>query len=178
MFGNASLRRSALAHVTSPHSGLDQFLDYLQANARLAPMGWAGSVWFILHIAEECAGIRFQDVGAPLHFLRQMANAPPRQFGASGFSPAIVDDDHPARHYIAFVFVGFWLPTWLAVLVLYAWEVAGFVRYGGVWSPKDLVSGHLGIAHGRWLQRSAPVVLPGLAAQLAARTATDAYGKK
>ncbi len=148
-------------------SGIDSFLDYLQINARLAPPGWAGAVWFILRIGEDCAGIRLQDMSAPLRFLRQMASAPPLQFGVAGFSSAIVDDDNPVRHYIAFVFVGFWLPTWLAVLALYAWEIAGFVRYRGYWSSKDLLSGRLGIAHGRWLQRTAPVVLPGLAAQLA-----------
>jgi hypothetical protein len=57
----------------------------------------------------------------------------------------------------------------LSLLLLYVWEIAGFVRYGGVWSSQDLASGRLGIIHGRWLQRTAPVVLPGLAAQLAAR---------
>jgi hypothetical protein len=148
-------------------TGLDQFLDYLQIIATQAPPDWAGAVWFILRIGEDCAGIRLQDGATPLRFLRQMANAPPLQFGTSGFSPAIVDDDNPARHYVAFVFVGFWLPTFLAILVLYSWEMAGFVRYRGYWSPNDLASGRLGIAHGRWLQRTAPAVLPGLAAQLA-----------
>jgi hypothetical protein len=151
-------------------SGLDQFLDYLQAMAAQAPADWPGAVWFLLRISEECAGIYTQDMSNPMRFLRQMAGAPPLKFGKDGFSPAIVDDSHPARHYIAFVFVGFWLPTFLATLLLYAWEFAGFVRYKGHWSQRDIVSGQIGIRHGCWLRRTAPVVLPGLvAASLAGR---------
>lgn len=150
-------------------SGLDHFLAYLQEMATQAPAGWPGRLWFLLRISEDCAGIFTADLVHPLRFLRQMAGAPPLHFAASGFSPAIVDDLHPARHYIAFVFVGFWLPTFLAMIVLYAWEVAGFIRYRGFWSEKDVVSGKIGVAHGRWLRRTAPVVLPGLtAADLAA----------
>ena len=145
-------------------NGFDAFLAYLQKMAAQAPDGWPGSVWFLLRISEDCAGIRTQDVTNPLRFLRQMAVAPPLRFGADGFNPDVVDDAHPARHYIAFVFVGFWLPTLLAMLVLYAWEIAGFVRYAGYWSPKDVHSGQLGVVHGRWLRRTAPAVLPGLTA--------------
>lgn len=145
-------------------SGLDHFLDYLQQMAAQAPPGWAGAVWFILRISEDCAGIRLQDISTPLRFLRQMASVPPLQFGTSGFMPEIVDDDNPVRHYVAFVFVGFWLPTALAVLVLYAWEIAGFVRYRGYWSPNDVASGRRGIAHGHWLRRTAPASFPALAA--------------
>lgn len=153
-------------------SGFDQFNAYLQATARRAPEGWPGSVWYILRIAEDCAGICTQDVVRPFSFLRKMAGAPPLRFDVSGFSPKIVDDDNPARHYIAFVFVGFWLPEILAVPLLYAWELAGFVRYGGYWSPKDVVSGRIGNTHGRWLRRTSPAVLPALAAQaLASHTA-------
>lgn len=145
-------------------SSFNAFLAYLQETAAQAPAGWPGSVWFLLRIGEDCAGIRTQDVMNPLRFLRQMAGAPPRQFGADGFHPDFVDDVNPARHYIAFVFVGFWLPTFLAMLVLYAWEIAGFIRYGGYWSPYDVRSGQIGVLHGRWLRRTAPVVLPGLTA--------------
>lgn len=153
--------------------GFDAFLTYLHEMAAQAPAGWPGSVWFLLRIGEDCAGICTQDVTNPLRFLRQMAGAPPRQFGADGFAPDIIDDANPARHYIAFVFVGFWLPTLLAVAVLYAWEVAGFVRYGGYWSPMDLRSGRIGITHGRWLRRTAPAVLPGLTAGALAATKRD-----
>ncbi|MFN3332395.1 MAG: hypothetical protein ACK47M_07780 [Caldilinea sp.] len=145
-------------------SDFDAFLAYLQEMAAQAPSGWPGSVWFLLRISEDCAGIRMQEVMNLLRFLRQMAGAPPRQFGPDGFHPDLVDDLNPARHYIAFVFVGFWLPTFLAMLMLYAWEVAGFIRYRGYWSPKDVRSGQIGVLHGRWLRRTAPVVLPGLTA--------------
>jgi hypothetical protein len=160
----ATLRRCIGVGVLLMRTGLDHFLDYLQTTAAQAPPGWAGSVWFVLRVGEDCAGIHTQDVGAPLRFLRQMAGAPPRQFGTRGFAPKIVDDDNPARHYIAFVFVGFWLPTVLATLLLYLWEAAGFVRYGGHWSPRDVVNGRIGIGHGRWLRRTSPVVLPALVA--------------
>jgi len=146
------------------NNGFDEFLAYLQTMAAQAPAGWAGSVWFLLRIGEDCAGIYTQDSMNPPRFLRQMSGAPPRQFGTDGFSPDVVDDANPARHYIAFVFVGFWLPTPLALMTLYAWELAGFVRYVGHWSQKDVTSGRFGIAHGRWLRRTAPVVLPGLTA--------------
>ena len=164
MVGFAILRRCICVGVLLMRTGLDQFLDYLQAMAVQSPPGWAGSVWFVLRVGEDCAGIRTQDVGAPLRFLRQMAGAPPRQFGTSGFAPEIVDDDNPARHYIAFVFVGFWLPAVLATPLLYLWEVAGFVRYGGYWSPKDVVNGRIGIQHGCWLRRTSPALLPALVA--------------
>ncbi len=150
--------------MTVQRNGLDHFLDYLQEMAGQAPEGWPGLLWFLLRIGEDCAGIFTADIVRPVRFLRQMASAPPLHFDASGFSPALVDDRHPARHYIAFVFVGFWLPTILAMVVLYAWEIAGFVRYRGFWSEKDLASGQIGIAHGRWLRRTAPAVLPGLVA--------------
>jgi hypothetical protein len=150
--------------MTVTRSGLDRFLDYLQTMAAQAPPDWAGAVWFILRIGEDCAGIRLQDVATPRQFLRQMADAPPLQFGVTGFAPELVDDNNPARHYIAFVFVGFWLPTILAMLVLYVWEVAGFVRYSGYWSPNDVASGRIGISHGRWLRRMGPAVMSGLAA--------------
>lgn len=144
--------------------GFDAFLTYLQEMAAQAPAGWPGSVWFLLRIGEDCAGIYTRDIPNPLRFLRQMAGAPPQQFGTDGFHPDLVDDDNPARHYIAFVFVGFWLPTFWALGVLYAWEIAGFFRYGGDWSSKDVLSGRIGILHGRWLRCTGPAVLPGLTA--------------
>ncbi|MCB0022646.1 MAG: hypothetical protein KDD91_06395, partial [Caldilinea sp.] len=164
--GMATLRRFLSPTMPETTTGLDRFLAYLQAAAAQAPPGWPGSVWFMLRVGEDCAGIRTSDVARPYRFLRQMAVAPPVQFGATGFSPEFTDDGNPARHYIAFVFVGFWLPAPLAIAVLYAWEIAGFVRYGGYWSPRDVASGHLGIRHGRAVRSAGPTVLPGLAAAL------------
>ena len=99
-----------------------------------------------------------------MRFLRQMAGAPPLQFGVEGFRRDLVDDLNPARHYTAFVFTGYWLPRWAALLVLWLWEVAGFVRYRGEWSWPDVSSGQVGIRHGRLVARYGPTVLPGLMA--------------
>ncbi len=165
----ATLRRFIWIAMLETATGFERFLDYLQWMAAQAPAGWPGAVWFILRIGEDCAGICTRDMVRPVRFLRQMAAAPPVQFGATGFSPALTDDSNPARHYVAFVVVGFWLPIPLAVAVLYAWEVAGFVRYGGYWSPRDVASGQVGIRHGRAVRRLGPSVLPGLTAALVDR---------
>lgn len=165
--GMASLRHfHGSTSMPETQSSLEKFLAYLQTQASQAPSGWAGSVWFILRIGEDCAGICTSDILRPRRFLGQMAAAPPVPFGCTGFRPDLTDDLNPARHYIAFVFVGFWLPAPLAVAVLYAWEVAGWVRYGGSWSSKDVASGQLGIRHGQTVRSLGPTVLPGLAAGL------------
>ena len=145
-------------------SGLDAFLAYLSAQAQAAPAGFAGAAWFVLRVGEDCAYIRLQDMWRPLRFLAQMAGDPPLRFAVTGFDPALVDDFNPARHYIAFVFIGFWLPRLPALAVLYAWEVAGFLRYRFQWSQKDVRSGLIGLRHGAWVRQCGPVVLPGLAA--------------
>ena len=145
-------------------SGLDAFVAYLSAQAQAAPPGYAGAAWFVLRIGEDCAYIRLQDIWQPLRFLAQMAGNPPLRFPTTGFDPHLVDDHNPARHYIAFVFVGFWLPRLPALAVLYAWEIAGFLRYRLQWSQKDVRSGLLGLHHGAWVREYGPVVLPGLVA--------------
>ena len=147
-----------------PLAGFDAFVSYVSDQAAQAPSGWAGAAWFVLQVGQECAGIRLQDLGQPTRFLRQLAAASRLQFGVAGFAPALVDDENPARHYIAFVFVGFWLPPSLALAVLYAWEVAGFIRYRGQWSQRDVQAGSIGLRHGRWVATLGPAVLPGLIA--------------
>lgn len=117
---------------------------------------------FILEIGDAYAFIRLTDWRRPLQFLRQLAGEPPIRFGTTGFKRALVDDQNPARHYTAFVFVGYWLPTPLALLVLWAWEVLGFFRYGGKWSEGDMRSGRIGIGHGRQVRRHGPTVLADL----------------
>ncbi len=158
-------------------TGLDSFIEYVSSQAAVAPSGWAGAAWFILRVGEDCANIRLQDLSRPLRFLRQMAGVPPLRFSATRFRPDIVDDTLPARHYTAFLFVGFWLPKLAAVLVLYLWELAGFVRYGGYWSRRDIASGLLGIRHGALVGRYGPVVLPALIAadlvEIGARSGAD-----
>jgi hypothetical protein len=135
-------------------------------------------------LGEDFAFIRWADVRRPLRFLRQMEGAPPLQVGQAGFRRELVDDQHPARHYMAFVVMGYHLPWLLAVAVLWLWEVAGFVRYGGKWSQADMRSGYVGIRHGRAARQQGAGVLPGLMArdlttpealaELAARRAADA----
>lgn len=145
-------------------SGLDAFIAYLSAQAQVAPSGFAGAARFMLRVSEDCAYICLRDVWRPWRFLAQMAGNPPLRFATTGFDPHLVDDYNPARHYIAFVFIGFWLPRLLALAVLYAWEVAGFVRYGFQWSQKDMRSGLIGLRHGAWVRKYGPAVLPGLVA--------------
>ena len=149
--------------------GYAAFIEYVSERAAQAPAGWSGAAWFILCVGEECANIRLQDVGRPWRFLAQAASAPPVCFGPHGFAPHLVDDRLPARHYVAFVFVGFWLPYPLAWLTLYVWEIAGFLRYGFHWSAPDLRLGRIGIRHGALIRRYGPTILPALlAADLAA----------
>lgn len=114
---------------------------------------------FILEISDAYAFIRLQDWRHPRQFLKQMAGPPPVRFGTTGFKQTIVDDQNPARHYTAFVFVGYWLPTLLAVLVLWVWEILGFFRYRFRWSVRDIRCGYIGIRHGRQVRQHGPAML-------------------
>jgi len=149
--------------------GVRRLIDEISIYAGQAERGWQGSARFVLHISDLYAYIRPRDMGDPRRFLKQMAGAPPVQLGTEGFRPELVDDHNPARHYVALLFVGFWLPYPLALLVLYAWEVAGFVRYHGQWSQADVRCGLVGLQHGKLVRRYGPTALPALiAAELAA----------
>jgi hypothetical protein len=165
--------------------GVDGFIASVSAYASAAKAGWWGTVRFLLQIGEAYAYIRLQDLYNPLRFLKQLEGEPPVRFGTEGFNPAIIEpgDANPARHYTAFLFVGFWLPPILSVPVLYWWEVLGFFRYRFHWSDEDMRSGFYAIHHGGLVRRYGPTVLPGLIARdLAQRDAgcgiwdTDAYG--
>lgn len=145
--------------------GVQGFIQAVEKLAKEAPAGWRGTVTFILQMADAYAYIRLRDLAHPLRFLRQMAGRPPVQFGTEGFRPELVDDPNPARHYTAFVFVGFWLPYPLALAVLWLWEIAGFFRYRGHWSWPDLRNGRLGIRHGRMVRLAGPFILPTLIAR-------------
>lgn len=143
-------------------TGLDRFVEALETHARRAAPGLRGTIHCVHRMGEECAYICLRDLRRPSRFLRQMAGAPPVHFGVTGFDPRLVDDQHPVRHYVAFVVTGFWLPALAALLVLFAWEVLGFFRYGGEWSRQDLLSGMAGLRHGRAVRRHGPWVLPHL----------------
>ena len=157
-------------------SGVDAFIEAVSLQAGLVPDNAQGKVRFVLRIGEDYAFIRMRDVWRPRRFLGQMAGVPPIQFGTRGFDSAIVDDSNPARHYTAFVFVGFWLPGLLAILFLWAWEGLGFVRYRGLWSRQDIACGYVGIRHGRLVRRYGPHILPGLIAGDVAAPPSDETG--
>ena len=164
------MTNSIETNATSANSGVDAFIGDTCRLAAQADPNRAGTVRFVLNMGEDFAFIRLSDLWRPLRFLKQMASVPPVRFGTEGFRVEVVDDLNPARHYTAFVFVGFWLPTLLAICVLWLWEIAGFVRYKGHWSPGDIRSGNIGIRHGRLVHRYGPTVLPALiAAELAER---------
>lgn len=143
-------------------TGFDHFVQTVELYASQAPPGWAGTVRFVTRLGADFAHIQPRDVLRPLRFLRQMAGNPPVRFDVAGFRPDLVDDLNPARHYIAFLVVGFWLPSLLALGVLVLWEVAGFVRYRGLWSNDDVRSGLVGLRHGRHVRREGPWALPPL----------------
>lgn len=143
-------------------SGIAAFIADVKARTVMSRKTGQSTTQFILEIGDAYAFIQLQDWRTPLRFLKQMAGAPPIQFGTCGFKRSIVDDKNPARHYTAFVFVGYWLPTPLAFIVLWAWEMLGFVRYQGNWSQPDMRCGYLGIRHGRLVRQQGPGVLAGL----------------
>lgn len=152
----------------SPLGGMDAFLAAVQQAAAAVYARRLTPARALLHLGEDYAYIRLRDLARPVRFLRQMAGHPPIRLGRSGFRRSLVDDDNPARHYTAFLLIGYWLPFWAARLVLWAWEIAGFVRYGGAWSGADIACGMLGVRHGRWVRCYGMTVLPGLvAAELA-----------
>lgn len=129
---------------------------------------------FIRQSAERYANICLGDaLPRPLQFLRQMSGKPPVCFGTPGFRQSIVDDQEPARHYTAFVFIGYWLPTLLAIPFLWAWETLGFFRYGH-WSQPDIRSGLIGIRHGRTLRKAGYTQWPDLLKRDLAETTVDA----
>jgi hypothetical protein len=133
----------------------------------------AGKRRFILWIGERYGNIRLQDVRHPLRFFKQLISPPPLVFGVAGYKKGLVEgaEDNPARHYTAFVFVGFWLPGLLGLFVLYAWEVLGFFRYRGHWSAPDVRIGKLGLQHGAQVRRYGPQLLPALIIRDLAATA-------
>jgi hypothetical protein len=116
----------------------------------------------VQRLAEDFAYIHLHDFRNPIRFLRQMEGQPPIRLGTAGFRRELVDDRNPARHYMAFVAMGYWLPRLLALTVLYLWEVAGYLRYGFKWSEADMLSGLTGVRHGQAVRREGAEVLPAL----------------
>lgn len=150
---------------TEAKGGLEAFIQDVERHARSCGSGRRGTIRFILAISDDYAYIRLADLARPLRFLRQISSEPPVQFGTQGFAPALVDDQNPARHYTAFVFIGFWLTYPLGVVVLWIWEILGFLRYRGTWSDPDLRLGLVGLRHGSCVRRHGPSVLTPLIAR-------------
>lgn len=142
--------------------GIDAFIADVADCAAKCSVDRRGKVRFIQQISHQYAYVRLQDVWNPWRFLKQAAGKPPKRFGKTGFDPKLVDDQDPARHYTAFVFVGFWLPTSLAIVTLWVWEILGFIRYSGTWSQPDIRMGYVGLRHGRLVRRLGPTALPEL----------------
>lgn len=146
--------------ATNEMGGLEAFVATIEAAARQCGDDKNDRRRFIGELGSLCAGIHGENMRRhPIRFLREMQGNPPLRFGTNGFRPEVIDDLNPARHYMAFVVVGFWLPIALALPVLYAWEIASFVRYKGHWSPNDIRSGRIGIRHGREVARKGAGVL-------------------
>jgi hypothetical protein len=144
--------------------GLEAFVATIEHAARQNQNDKQGRRRFVAELGSLCAGIHTQNMFRhPIRFLREMQGNPPLRFGEEGFRPEVIDDVNPARHYMAFVLVGFWLPMVLGIPVLYAWEVASFFRYKGHWSPKDIHSGMIGLRHGREVAHGGTHVLAPLA---------------
>ena len=148
--------------------GVDAFIAHVQRRVNILCQRAGGEPdqsirrRFVLNISRDYANIRLNDLTNPIRFYRQISGSPPIRFGDQGFRPDILDDYNPARHYIAFVFTGYFLPTFLAILCLYAWEILGFIRYRGHWSVPDILSGKIGIQHGRAIRKEGMSVFPGL----------------
>ena len=145
--------------------GIEAFLADVNQRVRQVEEQGRSTNDFMSEIGERYAFIRLHDLNRPHQFLRQLAGEPPLKFGTTGFRRELVDDQNPARHYTAFVFVGYWLPLPLAIGVLWAWELLGFFRYRGHWSQPDIRNGYIGLRHGRQVRRHGAAVLPELIAR-------------
>ena len=134
----------------------------IKTTRRYVAEGHGDSDAVVQRLAEDFAYIHLDDVRNPLKFFAQMEGAPPIRLGTGGFRQELIDDRNPARHYMAFVAMGYWLPKFLALIVLYAWEMLGFVRYGFKWSAADMRCGMAGLKHGNAVRRHGVEVLPEL----------------
>ena len=144
--------------ANSSQLGINAFIEAIKQQAAQTSPGWKNTAQFILRISDAYAGIRFKDIRHPRRFLMQLTGNPPVRFGKQGFNPELIDDSEPMRHYIAFVFVGFWLPYPLAGAFLWIWEILGIFRHG-IWGEADMKLGWSGIEHGGHVRRHGPIVL-------------------
>ena len=134
----------------------------IKTTRRYVAEGDGDSDAVVRRLAADFAYIHLDDMRTPLKFFRQMEGAPPIKLGTGGFRPELIDDRNPARHYMAFVAMGYWLPKFFALAVLYVWEALGYVRYGFKWSAADMRCGLTGVQHGNAVRRQGVEVLPEL----------------
>jgi len=138
-----------------------RFAAYAASLADLAQREGRRPAWYLLALARQCANVDFRRMRRPLRFWRMLRQEPPVCFGPRGFRTSLVDDFHPARHYSAFLLVGFFLPGPAARAFGWLWEWAeGIVL--GQFSPRDVGLSRLAIRHGRAVRRRGPAVLPAL----------------
>jgi hypothetical protein len=163
------MRLESVSHESNKHAGhtlsVRGLPALLAATRKYIREEGHNSRKVVQRLAEDFAYIHLHDIWNPLKFLRQMEGHPPIRLGTHGFRRELVDDHNPARHYIAFVAMGYWLPYLLATAVLYLWEIAGFVRYGFRWSEADMLSGLTGVRHGNAVRCQGIGVLPELMAR-------------
>lgn len=161
--GEAILPRMATTphpRATAGHYGCAGFAAYVEYLLRQG----AGRPprWVVLTVARDCANV---DVGRlpwrPLAFWRGLRTRPPVTFGPAGFRPTLVDDSEPARHYAAFLGVGYFLPAPLDLLFARLWERAEGIVFRQ-YSAIDLALAELAVRHGRRARREGPAILPAL----------------
>ena len=141
--------------------GCPAFAGYAETLAAQAAHEGRRTRWFMLELARQCGNVDLSRLGHPIRFWRSLRELPPKRFGNIGFRAELVDDFHPARHYVAFLMIGFFLPYPLALAFGWLWERAeGIVL--GEFSPRDVALGRLAIAHGRTVRQAGPAALPAL----------------
>ena len=161
----ANVMAEAVTHATKMRFNKRGLPGLIEATREYMAEEGGDSDATVRRLAEDFAYIHLHDIWNPYRFLKQMEGEPPILLGTTGFRRDLVDDHNPARHYMAFVAMGYWLPYWLAVVVLYLWEFAGYVRYGFKWSAEDMLSGWTGVRHGHAVRQGGVAVLPELMAR-------------
>ncbi|MSP13068.1 MAG: hypothetical protein EXR62_08925 [Chloroflexi bacterium] len=148
--------------VTGEVKGATGFVARVQYYAGLSSQHTRSSHWFIDTLACQFAGLDLADWWRPWRWFRAMGSAkPPEDMGPAGFRVDLVDDNRPARHYVAFLMIGYYLTYPLGWLVMYGWEILGWVRYGS-FSRTDILLAKVGLQHGVMIRRDGPEILADL----------------
>jgi len=135
-----------------------RFVAYVAEQAERAAGERRGARWLALTLAHQCANVDFHLLRRPLHFWRALRQEPPVCFGPRGFRGSLADDFHPARHYSAFLMIGYFLPYALAAAFAWLWEAAEGIFLGG-YSRCDVALSRIAVRHGNILRRQGPAAL-------------------